>query len=110
MTSDKFNFDDLNEFVKFENARWQTRDKLTNRKEAILAGVTKLSEETGELASEILINLGLVRKEKIHDNSEELAGEFADCALVLWMLADRIGVDMTDAIQKKIAVVRNRNY
>ena len=105
-----FNFDEFNEFIKWENSRCMTRDNFLNQKESILNGATKLMEENGELASEILIHLGQVRKEKIHDNSDELAKEFADVAIVLWMLAERCEVDMSKAIQGKMNIIKNRKY
>jgi NTP pyrophosphatase (non-canonical NTP hydrolase) len=106
-----FDMDDFLQFIKWENSRLCGRDDLsTDCRAQVLTGVTKLMEENGELASEILINLGLVRKEKLHDNKDELAKEFADVALVLWMLADRMDIDMAKAIQDKMEIVRNRKY
>ena len=105
-----FNFEEFDEFVKWENSRCVTRDNPATKNEAILVGVTKFMEENGELASEILINLKLVRKEKFYDNFDKLAEEFADCMIVLCMLADRCGIDMSKAIQDKMNVVKNRKY
>jgi NTP pyrophosphatase (non-canonical NTP hydrolase) len=62
-------------------------------------------EEVGELAKEI--NKPKLRKEEI--DRENLKGEFADVVLQLFILADMLGVDVEDAVELKLKILKERH-
>ena len=79
-------------------------------REHIFARMVKLSEEMGELASEVLASQGEQRKEKLKDtNREELEDEFADVFLSLLFLAKSFDVDIFAASQNKVGKIRKRH-
>ncbi len=106
----QFGFDEFLEFVKWEYERIATRAKFETRREDILAGTVKLAEEVGELSNEVLRRLALVRAEKIKDTDVDIEKEWADCVIVLFLLAHRIGFEPHNALTKKIAILKNRKY
>ena len=103
-------FDELLEFIKWENGRVIERDGFVSKREDILSGVVKLSEELGELSNEILINLGLCRPDKFRENKKEMDKEVIDCLLVLLILAERMGVDVKQGLKDKMEIIKNRKY
>lgn len=105
----EFDLDKYLEFIKEENAHIAKRDNYTTFQESVLYWVAKLSEESGELTNEVMIKLQFCRKEKIHDNSKELASEFADCVNVLFLLADKLGIDAATALTERMAAITERN-
>ena len=71
------------------------------------ARMVKLSEEVGELASEILAAEGDQRKEKLQDKTrEDLESEFADVLITLHLLARSYDVDLEEAARQKIERIR----
>jgi len=67
---------------------------------------TQLIEEVGELANEI--NKPKLRNKPL--NKENLNGEFADVVLQISVLADLLEVDIEEAIENKIKVLKERGY
>lgn len=71
------------------------------------ARMVKLSEEMGELASEVLAAEGDQRKEKLANKTrEDLESEFADVLITLHLLAKSYGIDMDAAAAQKIERIR----
>ncbi len=52
----------------------------------------------------------LLRALTYGDNSDKAASEIADVFIVLYRLADRLGVDIHDEIDKKMAINRARKW
>lgn len=71
------------------------------------ARAIKLIEEVGELFELILENDNLQRKDKQIDKGK-LSEEFADVIITTMMLAERMQVDVEDALAKKIQKVIER--
>jgi NTP pyrophosphatase (non-canonical NTP hydrolase) len=105
----KFDLEKYLDFIKAENAHIAKRDNYDTFKESVLYWVAKLGEESGEFTNEILIKLQFCRKEKIRDNSKELASEFADCVNILFLLADKLGIDAGGALMERAAAIAERN-
>jgi NTP pyrophosphatase (non-canonical NTP hydrolase) len=66
----------------------------------------QLTEEVGELANEI-------SKPKLRNklaNKENLKGEFADVFLQIIILADILEIDIEEAVENKIKVLKERGY
>ena len=62
-------------------------------------------EEVGELAKKI--NKPKLRKQEI--DRENLNGEFADVVLQLFILADILDVDVEDAVESKLKILKERH-
>jgi len=62
-----------------------------------------LSIEAGELLEHFLWKNPAEVEERIANKKEEISDELADVAVYLIELADKVGVDLTDAIQRKMA-------
>jgi 8-oxo-dGTP pyrophosphatase MutT (NUDIX family)/NTP pyrophosphatase (non-canonical NTP hydrolase) len=73
----------------------------------ILAGLTKLTEEVGELNSDTLSVIGLQRQEKAKTH-QDLAGEWADVFNALMMFAVDMDIDPSAAVKTKLAKVLER--
>lgn len=76
----------------------------------IFAQTMKLSEEVGELSSEILWHTGFVRQEKLDRYSpESLKDEFADVIFVAIRLAKLMDIDIESALQQKMEKIKKRS-
>lgn len=104
------NFDDVLQFIDVEDKR--LRDKYGNypdEEKRILARTVKMTEEVGELCSEILSYCSLQRKEKLDNHStKNLADEFADVMFTTLLLAKTTNVDIKSAMQEKINKINAR--
>ena len=92
-----------------EAGKWTfSRDQdITKR---ILAQTIKLSEEMGELSSEILWHTGFVRQEKMARYSPEtLKDEFADVIIVAIRLAKLMDIDIESALVQKMEKIKKRS-
>lgn len=102
--------DGFDEFIDWEHKRLikYYGDKGKDLAFPILA---KLMEEVGELSEAVLKTHGFQRPDKLKNFSEdELAKEFADCMFVLNLLAKDLNVDVKSAIEKKISIIKERDY
>lgn len=73
------------------------------------ARMVKLSEEVGELASEVLAAEGDQRKEKLVDKTrEDLEAEFGDVFITLFLLAKAYDIDVFAAANTKMEKIRER--
>ena len=101
---------ELQDFVDWEIKRLNEFSG-KNNEESKPWDVVKLVEEVGELAGEVLGHSGLVRKEKSGNFSKlSLGDEVADVIIVACILARRHGVDVVDALEKKVEIIRGRRY
>lgn len=102
--------DSLVAFAKRQEARFQKIDggKLTSL-ERTYAQLAKLGEEYGELCEAVMAEAGHQRADKLAKHTREHLGEeLADVVMVCSILAEKLGVDLLDALEKKIAVVDER--
>lgn len=77
--------------------------------ERLFAQTVKLGEEVGELCEAILAHAGEQRKDKLAEHTmQHLEHELADCVIVLFIIADKLGVDLPKALTEKIAIVNER--
>lgn len=80
-----------------------------NKTERIFSQTLKISEEVGELSSEILWTLWFVRQEKLHKYTQEsLMDEFADVVLATLRLARFMDIDIALALKNKMEKIKNR--
>jgi NTP pyrophosphatase (non-canonical NTP hydrolase) len=103
---------DMKELVAFaalQESRFKTMRGLQTDSERTYAYLAKLGEEYGELCEQILALQGHQRAEKADKfGTEKLGGELADVAIVLFVIAQNLGVDLPAAIGKKVEVVNER--
>lgn len=104
------NLDDLLKFIDLEDRRLRNRfGNYSDEEKRILARTVKLSEETGELCSEILSYNSLQRQEKMNNHSaENLANELADVIITTLLLAKATNTDIKEALKNKINKINDR--
>jgi len=102
-------FDQLLSFIHTQGQVLRRHYDINDDKMMVLAGTAKLTEELGELCSEILAQQGLQRKKKIDQhNHTTLGAEFADLIITSLIMADWLEVDIEAALEKKIAKIKER--
>lgn len=90
---------------KYANIVKKIDNKYNIKRDAYLS-FTQLIEEVGELAEEI--NKPKLRNKPV--NKENLKGEFADVFLQIAILADILEIDIEEAVEKKIIILKERGY
>jgi NTP pyrophosphatase (non-canonical NTP hydrolase) len=104
---------DLRELQKFaaeENARLTKQYGLEDERVRLLAGIAKITEETGELAQEVLMHLKLQRSEKLAKREKEnLEKEIADVILTVATLAAKLDIDLDKTLTRRIPTLKARN-
>ncbi len=105
-------FEQLLKFIDLQDKRLieDSGGRHVNDKEKrALARAVKLSEEVGELSSEILGHTKdqRERKSRIFSN-EGLSSEFADVVITTLLLAKSVDVDIKEALEKKIDKINKR--
>jgi len=100
----------LQELVNIESDRLMLQyNETPDPKLVILARTVKLSEESGELADQILGYCGLQRKDKMYKYSmDKLSKELADVIITTFVLAKACNVDIIKAIDDKMQIVSQR--
>ena len=100
---------ELHEFVRSEDHRLRDLYPEQTHKERILSRMCKLTEETGELAEQVLKTLAMQRKEKMIDvKKEDLEEELVDVLITAFLLSEILEVNIDDAIEKKVNKIKNR--
>ena len=75
----------------------------------ILAQTVKLTEELGELCSEVLAHKSLQRKQKLENHDKEnIQEEFADVIITAMLLAKAMNIDIEKALENKIKKINKR--
>ncbi|MDO8647607.1 MAG: nucleotide pyrophosphohydrolase [Candidatus Diapherotrites archaeon] len=73
-----------------------------------LAIISRLTEETGELAREVNHRFGPKKKKSTEENAE-VADEIADVIFTLCCLANSQGIDLDEAWEKMMQKLRTRD-
>ncbi len=75
-----------------------------------LISMTKLTEEVGELAEQILASGNLQRSGKnLKADDEALAKELADVIIVACLIGDTFKIDLTNALEQKMIKIEQRH-
>ena len=102
--------EELQDFIDWEIKRLNEFARKTNEELKSWSAV-KLSEEVGELQSEVLGSAKLQRTGKMNSFSKESFGsEVADVIITTCILARRHNIDIIDALTKKIEIIRGRSH
>ena len=98
------------QWVVQQNAKLEKLDRLgAAEREQIFWQVAKLTEETGELAEAVMAMEGLQRAEKTPPDTKDAAAlEVADVIITTLLLANRLGVDVNNALERKIEKIDRR--
>ena len=102
---------ELLEFISTENNILHKKySQGYSKREEVMARTIKMTEEIGELSSEVLANFGNQRKRsnKNKHTSEHLEGEFADVLITTLLLADTMGIDTNKSLKDKITKLKLR--
>jgi NTP pyrophosphatase (non-canonical NTP hydrolase) len=102
--------EDLKKFIKKEDQRLKKYyGDYNDKKKHIFARTVKLTEELGELCSEVLGYNSMQRKDKLkkHDTNN-LSEEFADVIITTLLLAEIMKIDVEKAIEGKIKKINKR--
>ena len=84
---------DLLKFIEIESERLREYYHNIDEDKVILAQTVKLTEELGELCSEVLAHDSLQRKEKLENhNKENIQEEFADVIITTLLLAKSMNI------------------
>jgi NTP pyrophosphatase (non-canonical NTP hydrolase) len=74
-----------------------------------LARTVKLQEEVGELAGDVLSSLQLQREQKLKNFSHDhLGDELADVLITTLLLSRTLDIDVSQALERKIAKIGAR--
>ena len=102
--------EELRQFIKTEDKRLRERfGNYPDEEKRILARTVKLTEELGELSSEVLNFNSMQRVEKLEKfKADNLPHEFADVVITTLLLAEVMGVDIEKALEDKIEKINKR--
>ena len=101
---------ELKEIIKWETDRL-TKAHPGSKRDHIFWATLKISEESGEVVEQVLASEGFQRQHKLDAYKEQdLAHELADVMLVTMILAERLGIDIEEALKEKIEIVEKRTY
>lgn len=102
--------EDLKKFIADEHIFQVSKmDTSISREQRTLMRTVKLSEEAGELSEKILFLLGQQRKEKVAKKDlKNIEEEIADVIICSMYLAENIGVDFDQALERKIKILLSR--
>lgn len=102
-------FEEFQQFIDTQHAFFR-KVKRQTPKERVFARTVKLGEEYGELCDAVLASVGDQRKTKlVKEKTRDLAGEFADMMIVLFMLAKAMDIDMLQALEMKVAKIKAKH-
>lgn len=100
---------DLLKFIEVESERLRKYYPKIDEDKIILAQTIKLTEELGELCSEVLAHNSLQRKQKLEDyDKNNIREEFADVVITALLLARSMNVDIEKALEAKIEKINKR--
>ena len=102
---------EIMDFINRSLSEWGKKSfyRDQDRTKRIFSQALKITEEVGELSSEILWTLWFVRQEKLYKYTQEsLMDEFADVVLSTIRLAKFMDIDISLALKNKIEKIKSR--
>lgn len=102
---------ELIEELREINQRLQKAYDLDDARVEVLARMTKISEELGELSDEVLSTVSMQRKDKLGQfRTENVAKELADVIVTVMILGITLDIDVEQALVERLAQLKNRKY
>jgi len=103
-------FKELLHFIEKEDERLAGCYDYPEKNKRVLARTVKLSEEVGELSSEVLAECDLQRKDKLSgDRKGKIAEELSDVLIVALLLAKTLDIDVEKSLEAKIKKIEKRH-
>jgi NTP pyrophosphatase (non-canonical NTP hydrolase) len=97
-------------FIDKENIRLQKKYGVTDPVIRLLGRMAKLTEEVGELSSEVLAFNSFQRQTKLNKHSlKSISHEVADVLITTLLLAKTMDIDIKQALKEKIAKIEKRH-
>jgi len=105
---------ELGDIINFSKEQGEYYAKEHNIKEhdkKVAVHISKLMEESGEMAEAALASLGFQRPHKIDNfKKEDLEDEIADVILQAFIIADTVDADILTSLKRKITkAIERRN-
>lgn len=101
---------ELLNFIEKEDERLIGCYDYPDKNKRALARTVKLSEEVGELSSEVLADCNLQRKDKLSGNrKDKLSEELSDVLIVTLLLAKTLDIDVEKSLKAKIVKIKKRH-
>lgn len=105
---------ELRQLIAAENARLRAKypQSSTDDEKWALAQAVKMTEELGELCAELLGSFKLQRSDHptMEDSSRgRLSDEFADVVITTLLAAETMGVDIDQALARKLERIKQRH-
>ncbi len=105
------NFKDLQQFLAhFQQTHNEKFGANTSQEVELLMNMTKLTEEVGELAEQMLKYQGRQRSAKGDFNLVDLEDEVADVIIAASMMSVVLEVDIEKAIQRKVEKIKTKRW
>lgn len=112
MKNQEYTFADLQRFASLLNAEIAEKYKVEGFSEKVYGRLTKLMEESGELANAVACYFNRQREEKLSgtDKKQDIALEIADVLIVVFGIGELLGIDLKEAVQTKVAKIINHTH
>ena len=98
---------EIQSFIETDYLRWNTYFKNQEKKTEAFAIMLKISEETGELAREVLRSFGYANQKRLNEPSK-LDSELADVLINTILLARCLDIDVPLALNRKMEMIREK--
>ena len=100
---------DLQKFLTRVQTRLDAKFGKNESKElTVLSSMVKVTEETWELAEQIMLWRGRQRDEKWTFDMSAMEAEIADVVLATSLLADQLWIDLESALQTKMDHIKSK--
>ncbi len=103
----KMDLKQIQNFIETDYLEWNTYFKNQDKKTEAFAIMLKISEETGELAREVLRSFGYANQKRL-DEPSKLDSEFADVIINTILLGRCLDIDMPIALQRKMDMIKEK--
>ncbi len=97
----------IQNFIETDYLKWNTYFKNQDKKTEAFAIMLKISEETGELAREVLRSFGYANQKRLNEPSQ-LDSELADVIINTVLLARCLDIDVPLALQRKMEMIKEK--
>ena len=98
---------EIQTFIESDYLEWNTYFKNQDKKTEAFAIMLKISEESGELAREVLRSFGYANQERLNEPSQ-LDNELADVLINTILLARCLDIDVPHILERRMEMIREK--
>lgn len=98
---------EIQTFIESDYLEWNTYFKNQDKKTEAFAIMLKISEESGELAREVLRSFGYANQERLNEPSQ-LDNELADVLINTMLLARCLDIDVPHILERRMEMIREK--